>query len=560
MDQLKDRKMSKKIILVIIALIVICAGIAVAVSSSKKSPELKEAGFTALKSGSGTVVKDEMRKQRLVIAVDTIDGCLNPAFASAMADKMACEMIYEPLARVNADGSYDMALAESVDWNPEKQTMTIKIKPGVVFSDGSPLTADDVCASIGIRCLAEYNMDTDGPYFHIKGVWDLNEQKTQGIDGIRKLDENTVEIAFLDVTSQNRKILETSIQKNRFATIDQQLTGFGNVLDVYDTGIGTGPYMSDTISQGINICLQANPNYRGEVKDIKQVELSQINFYNMKEAIENQEIDVAQYTANSEQFENLYQGKQFNVYAKPTDNIYAIGFNLNNVFLKDERVRQAISYAFNRDAALNKDWEKKIAPTCGIGYGSGPDTEQLESGVISYDKGKADAILKEAGMKDRIVLRFPVLKENEFQMHLATCIKKDLEAVGFNVEVKECTSQEYVQALYVEDNFDIYLFNGTMNYDWETFDSMTRLRDGMPVAFLDNDYVELVSKLKASMDQAEYAAALTELAGKFYEKVPVVPFGRVQRYLSISCDLSGYGASPDALMLENVNLIQSSAK
>ena len=131
MDQLKNRKINIKIILVIIAFIVIGAWLAATVGSLKTSPELKEAGYTALKSGTGTVVKDEMRKQRLVIAVDTIDGCLNPAFATAMADRMACEMIYEPLAKVHTDGSFEPVLAEQIDWDPEKQMMTIKLKQGI---------------------------------------------------------------------------------------------------------------------------------------------------------------------------------------------------------------------------------------------------------------------------------------------------------------------------------------------------------------------------------------------------------------------------------------------
>ena len=91
-----------------------------------------------------------------------------------MADRMACEMIYEPLAKVHTDGSFEPVLAEQVDWDQEKLTMSIKLKEGILFSDGTPLTADDVCASIGIRCLAEYNMDVDSVYFHIAGAWDMN--------------------------------------------------------------------------------------------------------------------------------------------------------------------------------------------------------------------------------------------------------------------------------------------------------------------------------------------------------------------------------------------------
>ena len=174
MDQLKNRKSNKKIILAALAVIVVCAGIVMAVSSLKTIPGLEDTGLTVLKKGSGPVTKDENRKQRLIAAVDTIDGTLNPAFATTAADKMACGLIYEPLAYVNMDGSYEMVLAESADWNPEKKTITIKLKEGLLFSDGTRVTADDVCASIAINCLASYNQDDSGPYFHIKGVWDMN--------------------------------------------------------------------------------------------------------------------------------------------------------------------------------------------------------------------------------------------------------------------------------------------------------------------------------------------------------------------------------------------------
>lgn len=560
MDQLKNRKISKKIVLAVLAVLVVCAGIGMAVSSLKTNPDLEDAGLTALKKGSGAITKDENRKQRLIAAVDTIDGTLNPAFATAAADRMACELIYEPLAYVNTDGSYDMVLAESVDWNPENLTMTIRLKDGILFSDGTPVTADDVCASIGIRCLAAYNLDDNGPYFHIKGVWDMNEQKTTGISGIQKVDERTVAVAFLDGYVQNREIVETMIQKNGFAEVGTQLECIKNIEDYYNKGIGTGPYMLETSSGGITTCLQANPNYREEIKDIKKVEFTLVNFYDMEKAVTEQNVDVIQYTANSEQFDTIYNARQFDVYKKPADQIYAIGFNANNIFLKDYRIRQAIAYAFNKEKALNKDWSSRIAPTDVIGYGDAKMTGGFEGNAISYDKGKADDLMKETSMKGRIILRFPVLKDNDFQMHLSSCIKEDLEAVGFTVDIRECTSEEYVRSLYVEDTFDIYLYNDIMNYDFKTFDSMTQLRDGMPVAYRDNDYVELVNKLQSAMDQTEYQAVLTELSAKFYEMVPVIPFGQVQKYLSVSRDLSGYGAAPDSLFLDHVNQMRSNAK
>lgn len=559
MKQLKLEKKSRNIILAVIAAIVVIVIMVFAAGSTSKKKVSKESGLDLVRAGNTNISKDEARKQRLVVAVDTIDGILNPVITTASGDLAACRLIFEPLARKLTDGSYENVLAESVTWNKESLTMTIKLKPGIVFSDGSALTANDVCASIGAFCLASYNLDTDGAYFNIKGAWDMNEQKSTGIEGIRKVDDLTVEVTFMEALAENWEILETQIQKNTFADIEETFNGFFAEENLMKSALGTGAYAVESIAPGITIVLTANGSYREAIQDIKKVELSKINFYDMQKTLDAQNVDVVAYSANSEQFEMLYSAGKYDVYTRPENDLYALGFNMNNIFLKQQKVRQAISYALNRNEIIGKDWQSRFEECNTIGYGT-TEEAKFEENAISYDKSKAVALLEEDNMKDRMTLRLPVQKENAFQMDAAAVIKKNLEAVGIGVEIKECTDDEYVQALYIADDFDLYLFLTPIAYDAESLYSFTTLRNGMPVACTSETFTEAIKAMDAAADQEEYQTALKTAATEFYDLVPAVPLARAKRYLSVSADLSGFATEAGVSMVTKVNEIISKAK
>lgn len=560
MTELQNGIKHKKTILTVGMAAVVCIGLVWGTGQTHQRQMSSATGYEVVRQGSRAGKKEDERSRRMIVAVDTIDGCLNPVFAAAEADRMACGLIFEPLADILPDGSLDLILAESAEWDPETLTIRVRLKPDILFSDGSPVTADDVCASIGLYCLAGYNEDTDSPYFNIRGVWDMNEQKEQGITGIHRVDDTTAEISFLEASCENWEVLKTPIQKNLYAEVSEQMTVMEQTGNVQNDGIGTGAYQGSGLSRGINITLEANPNYRDPAADIQRVEFSQINYYDLQQALDDGEIDVVQYTANSEKFDMLFHAKPFTVYKKPVNQIYAVGFNMNNIYLKDSRIRKIIAAAFNKEKILDDEWENRIAPADTIGYGTEEKAKELETNVPSYNKGEAKRMMDETGLGGKITLRFPVLENNEFQNQVAEGLKNDLEYVGITVKVTPLSSDDYVRALYVEDNFDLYVYNEIMDYDYQTFYRMTQSRDGMPVAFRDNDYVELAGRLKEAMDQEEYRRVLGELTDMFYDRMPVIPFGRVQRFLSVSADLEGYTGKPDSLLLEQVHKIRSNSR
>lgn len=549
----------RKIILAAAAAIMVIAVMVLAIGSLNKNKVPADSNLELVRSGNTNIRKTEERKQRLIAAFDTVDGALNPVTAAASGDQAACRLMFEPLAEKKPDGSYENVLAKSVTWDQDSLTLTIGLKEDILFSDGSPMTADDVCASIGAFCLASYNPDSAGPYFNIKGAWDMNEQKAQGIEGIKKLDASTVAVSFMMAGAENWEILETPVQKNTFAVIDEQLAGFSHEEQLYESAIGTGAYALDYLSSGMNIVLKENTNFHGTVKDIKAVEICKINFYDMQDVLDQQNVDFVSFNANSERFDMLYDAGKYDIYTRPNDGIYMLGFNTSNVFLREKSIRQAIAYAMRREDIVTKEWKTRFEESNTIGYGT-KEEESLGASAISYNKEEAVKLLKELGLKDKLTFTLPVQENNEFQKEAASTIKKNLDAIGIQVEITEYSDKDYVQALYVEDNFDLYLASETAAYDWESFDLFTTLREGMPVACTDTDYTDALDVLSGAESIEAYQTALKAAADQFYETVPAIPLARAKRYIAVSADLYGFRANAGEPMIADVHEITSKAK
>lgn len=91
--------------------------------------------------GSGAIVK--------IGWTDEPDS-LNPGMAFLTASFSIFGLIYDTLYELNLDGSYSFSLAERVTVSDDGKVWTFKIREGVQFSDGQPLTAEDVAYSFNL--------------------------------------------------------------------------------------------------------------------------------------------------------------------------------------------------------------------------------------------------------------------------------------------------------------------------------------------------------------------------------------------------------------------------
>ncbi|MBS1893914.1 MAG: peptide ABC transporter substrate-binding protein [Actinobacteria bacterium] len=177
---------------------------------------------------------------------DTLDGqagLLSPDFARASS-------LYNPLASWDVNAKATMILAESMEPDKTAKVWTVKLKPGIKFHDGKPLTADDVIFSIN-RVLKE---ETQG-YFAVAPI--------EG-SKMKKVDDLTVQlpmkypypqfIEYYCSLYQNLNILPTNYNVKK--------------------PVGTGPFKYVSFTPGQSSVFAANDEYFGEGPYVDELEIT----------------------------------------------------------------------------------------------------------------------------------------------------------------------------------------------------------------------------------------------------------------------------------------------
>ena len=181
---------------------------------------------------------------------------LNPYLSGSNKDEGAASLIVEPLARFDETGTIQPWLAEEIPTvanggvSEDLTSITWKIKPGLLWSDGSPLTANDAKFS------AEYCMHPEG------GCAVSN--RFESVSSIEVIDDLTIKITFEapnpvpygPFVGGGSPILQAA----QFAECLGSKTHECTEENFYP--IGTGPFVVKDFRPNDSIQMEANPHYR----------------------------------------------------------------------------------------------------------------------------------------------------------------------------------------------------------------------------------------------------------------------------------------------------------
>ncbi|HMA36102.1 MAG TPA: peptide ABC transporter substrate-binding protein [Chloroflexia bacterium] len=218
------------------------------------SPAALPATPTAAPGGGGTLRWSNEGIQDL----DTLD----PALANASNSIMAMGLIFEGLVRFDSRLNIQPAGAERWEISDDGRTYTFHIRPGLLWADGSPVTAEDFRWSIE-RALAKENSSGAASYYlsNITGAPDWNAGKTRGLSGVTVKDPQTLQI-HIDTPGVY------FLYQISFAAADvipkKLVDQYGK--DWVNHAWGTGPFKLKEWKHNERLLLEPNPYYwRGAV-------------------------------------------------------------------------------------------------------------------------------------------------------------------------------------------------------------------------------------------------------------------------------------------------------
>ncbi|GAC1343763.1 MAG: ABC transporter substrate-binding protein [Acetobacteraceae bacterium] len=337
----------------------------------------------------------------LVFARQTDCQYLDPVHTAQNADIWISLNIYETLLQPTADGKgVAPALASEYTVSEDGKTVTLKLRPGLKFADGSPLLASDAAWSLTRASTKE----TGGEFrFLLASVASV---EAQGADVV------VVHLARPDPTilqalaTFNAGIMpEKLVMAAAGADLEEKSKTFA------EHPVGSGPFTMQSWKRNTEMVLARNPNYWRPAADGQKLPyLDAIRLVIIPDdatrllKLRAGEIDIAEFVPYSRVSE-LKADPKLNMVLFPAAQMNYFAFNARPTLkdgtknpLADVRVRQALNYATNKPALIQvvsygtgTPAQSYMPMSTPMAYGEGP--------LYPYDLTKARALLKEAGFE-----------------------------------------------------------------------------------------------------------------------------------------------------------------
>ncbi|MBI5951337.1 MAG: ABC transporter substrate-binding protein [Chloroflexi bacterium] len=221
-------------LLVLAALLLSACGGAPSAGTEAPSAATTEAGSEVAPASTSSVVR---------IGWAGSPDTLNPGLAILTEAYTIFELVYDSMYELNLDGSYTLTLADSVERSDDGLVYTFKIRDGVKWHDGKPLTAEDVAFT--------YNLYKDTPEYPY-----LNGYYTPYFESIETTENNEVVLTLTEAIPniESQLVFLYILPKHVWEGVDK--LEYENV-----EMIGSGPFKMAEYVQSEFIRLAANKEH-----------------------------------------------------------------------------------------------------------------------------------------------------------------------------------------------------------------------------------------------------------------------------------------------------------
>ena len=418
-------KMKKKIVsLLLVAAMTMTMFVGCGGNSDKKNQE--NSSSTQTTEGGGTFI--------VPINSDSVTW-INPFSAYGSDDQLiAFSPCFDPLFIVNKDETR-WYLAESLEPTAEDGChYQMKLKEGLTWHDGEPITADDVIFSI--KAIQEPSNSADAS--NVK--YDGNNLQAE------KVDDLTVNLTLVAPYSA----FETEF--GRLQIFPEHAFG-GDIHIIKNTealnaGIGSGSFKLKEWNQGESIVYERYDDYYRGKASLDQVIIKTITDESAQEAaLQSGEISVMRVT-NPTKLEKYEKDDNYTVYSIPEGRLNYMAYNYQSPNMKDIKARKAIALALNVDEIIQGGYgsEELALPAKNF---CAPQNLYYNDEMEGYKQNIEEArkLAKETGLTEK-TLHYIYNQNRPNMKETAQVVQQQLKEIGVNVEIEGLDSPAFFPKLF----------------------------------------------------------------------------------------------------------------
>lgn len=530
-------------------LLVLLLAFTLLVSCDKTGTNNKPAGTGDKPSTGGDKPTTTEEEKILVMGVSSVDGVFNPVLADQVYDQYVVSAVFDGLIDNDASGEYQPGLA-TWEVSADRLTYTFTLKDGVAFSDGTPLTAEDVEFTYVTMAVPEY----DGPRSYavdlFVGYDAYHNGETDVFEGIKVIDEKTISFTFVETNADGEPVASpANIESFSYGIMSKDYYAYGSwdeFKSLNDQPFGSGLCVFDSWALNDFVKLDANKNYWDSSKALKfdGVLMTNVPEESLIGALSTGEIDFGQLTATQDNWDEA--SKVDNVTPlKYLGNGYTfLCFNTKKEMLSDLRVRQALMYALDRKSFISAYYGSDLAlpGLAPISPSSWAFPDMSEMNDYAFDLDKAGALLDEAGWVmgsdgyrykngTKFSVHWLVYEDSPWPGVLSGMAYDTWKQVGVDLIIEKMdfnsVADKTMDTAPEDRDFDIYTMGFSLSIDPDPkgalFDADASAKGGFNASgFRDDRSQQLMMQGRAEFDQSKRAAIYKEWAALQNDLIPTV--------------------------------------
>lgn len=408
-------------------------------------------------------------------------------------------LIYEPLFVVNDEMQVVPNLAES--YEVSGNTVTLKLKSGVKWEDGNPVTADDVIYTLGE--LEDAELDT------------IYKSCADNITSYSKVDDLTVRIGY-------SKGLGSVGYSLCFPVIPEHYYNSRAAEDLKPVGNGAYKFSSYTLVKEMKLAasdtgLKGSPyisNINVKIMSDTQTEI---------QALEAGVVDAMTLDINS--LGSLSTELSNNAVEFPTNQFEFIGFNVQNEMFSNVNIRQGLAHLIPREDIINDIYLNKMTESVTPINPDNAYTSKVGEDSYEFDTNLANTLVSTGGRSfDSFTFNILVNSENSARVESARLISEAFNSVGMHTGVEAVSYAEYMERLKNGD-FTMYLGGVRLKENMDVSALVSSSGNINYGKYADVNMDKLVGDCTSAISEEGYKAALNELSKYISSQLPVIGIG-----------------------------------
>ena len=465
-------------------------------------------------------------RDNVIFSISSEPSALDPALTKDTITYMVIFQMFDTLVREDPDGSLVPGLAESWEVNDDSTELTFKIRKGVKFHNGETMTVQDVAYSMNRAIAAP-----------------ATSAFTSTMDRMEVVDDDHVKLYL-----KEPYIAIISCLSNANLAIVSKKAAEEAGDKFARSPVGTGPYKYVSWSNGEKIVMERFDDYfRGPapIKDLVFRIMSDKSTAAI--SLEKGEIDVLYYPSTSDRM-HLMNLKNVKYQEGMASTLFYLAFNCRDGIFANEKLRQAVCYALDRESVI-------LGGADGLGIpieGCIPMSTQFYNESFEgyeYDLEKAKQLMAEAGYKDGLTV---TIKSNQNSQYAkpSEVIQAQLNEIGIKANIELMERAAYLDETQVKCNYELTFYVITNSISDPDYICTRRFHTSMEGG--GNNFTlhkidgldEIIDSARGDRDIESRRAKYEKVAEIIRDHAVIAPLYQGMTYIASNVDLKGVYTSP----------------